>query len=91
MSISIAETATLLRMSQQEVYQQIKNGQLKSRCKNGQTIITQDGLLEYLIVKQRATLSEQDFRSRCEKVILLNNQIDSEDRKSANQSPLDMG
>lgn len=52
MSISIAEAARLLGINQQEVHQQLRNGQLISKSINGRRVITQGGLQEYLARKR---------------------------------------
>ncbi len=52
MTISIAEAAKLLGTNQQEVYQQLRNGQLISKNMGGRRVITQGRLQEYLARKQ---------------------------------------
>ncbi len=52
MIISIAEAAKLLGTNQQEVYQQLRNGQLISKNMGGRRVITQGRLQEYLARKQ---------------------------------------
>lgn len=47
MSISISYAARLLRTSQQDIYQQLRNGQLTSKTIDGRRVITENGLKEY--------------------------------------------
>lgn len=62
MSVSIAEAARLLRTNQQDVYQQLRNGQLTSRTIDGRRVITQGGIHEYLARKQLLKVSKRKNR-----------------------------
>lgn len=62
MSISIAEAARLLRTNQQEVYKQLRNGQLTSKNLSGRRVITEGGLQEYIARKQRRKVSSRKSR-----------------------------
>ncbi len=59
MSISIAEAARLFRTNQQEIYQQLRNGQLTSKNLSGRRVITEGGLQEYIARKKRQKVSSR--------------------------------
>ena len=59
MSISIAEAARLLRTNQQDIYQQLRNGQITSRNISGRRVISEGGLQEYIARKRRLKVSSR--------------------------------